>query len=120
MLVVSITEPGPVNSAMQSVVDPLRDRKKLRVTIQHQPAGIHPGTTAVSQQRLQHLRHTTTLSSGVDIPYHPISQQPPTGGSRRYQVVRLLLTEQPAERIKGRGLYLDLLHCVIQHFLVTM
>ena len=53
---------------VQHVVHPLGDDEEVRGTRQHPPSGVDADPACVRKHGLQHLRHATAMSGGVDVP----------------------------------------------------
>ena len=84
-------------------MDSLGDPEKLVITSDRQPAGIHPCPARISQQRLQHLRHTPAAGGGVDVPDDTPGQDL-MGGPRRFLDFSVHLPQQgPKAFWRGRS-----------------
>jgi hypothetical protein len=92
----------------QHVVEPLVTRKSPSSPIDHDPAHVHPRSSAVGHA--EHLRHSAAARHGVDIPDHPSiegaegpARRPARAASVLFRQHRLESLERRPYRLPGRS-----------------
>ena len=98
-------------SAIQMVVEPFGHIEEVRLSFDHEPAGVDPDAAHVSEQDVQHLGDASAGSGGVDVDHSaPVQSCERLGADDQRQLVCALRPHDLGEAVGISSTNLDVLH----------
>ena len=96
--------------AVEPVMDPLRDREELGVTVDHDPARVDPIVDQVSQAGPEQFRDAAARGRRVDVPDRPALEDFTSGGETQFVASTGIRPRDRTEAPCGPGVNGDRVH----------